>query len=96
MDAFNSSGNAGPQTEAFSLVAALQTELLRQSQVVSASPLAILALQLASLIDQGIRVPECSREFRQCLIELKALSAGAWKDDTLNELQAKRERRRSG
>ncbi len=92
----DSDGFEGAPAAPFSLVRALKTELIGQSSTVAESPLAILALRLASLIDEGVRVPECSREFRQCITELKALSAGAWKDDALNELQAKRERRRSG
>lgn len=82
--------------DAFSLVNALRSVLNGQPSSVAESPLAVLALQLATLIDQGIRVPECSREFRQCMAELKAMAAGAWRDDVLDQLQAKRDRRRQG
>jgi hypothetical protein len=82
--------------EAFSLVTALRSELFGRPPALSESPMAILAFQLAQLIDQGIRVPECSREFRQCMTELKAMASGAWRDDVLDQLQAKRDNRRKG
>jgi hypothetical protein len=80
--------------QGISLAAALNSDLMGLPPEIAESPLAILALQLAEMVDRGERVPECSREFRQCLSELRALSAGVWRDSALDQLQARREQRR--
>lgn len=77
-----------------SLVDSLSIEL-NSYEGIADTPLAVLALTLAGMIDKGERVPECSRELRQCLLELRITFADTDRKSTLDQLQAKREQRRN-
>lgn len=82
-------------SDAVSLVASLRNDLFGLPTEVAESPLAVLALVLAGRIDAGERIPECSRELRQCLSELKLTAGGMRGSSALDQLQAKREQRRN-
>lgn len=74
---------------------ALFRELKRLPDEVRFSPLAALAMSLASNIDKGEKVPECSRELRQCLSQLNLMNAGDIPGSNVDELKKKRQERRS-
>lgn len=87
--------NEGIGANAVSLVASLRNDLFGLPPEIAESPLAVLALVLAAKIDSGDRVPDCSRELRQCLAELKLTAGGVRGNSALDQLQAKRDQRRN-
>jgi bacterioferritin-associated ferredoxin len=92
MDEFTVGHGANPYEET-PVEDAVRAELTRLK--IHDGVMARTVIELAKSIDIGRQVPSCARELRACMAELRKANSDAPVVDSLDELQAKRNRRRA-
>ncbi len=92
----NGDENLGVSAGQGLVTVALLNELKLMPDSVRFGSLATLAISLATNIDKGNRIPECSRELRQCLSELRMAANVNAPRSSVDEVARRREERRNG